>query len=279
MATYAIGDIQGCYKQFCQLLDKLQFNPKQDKLWLTGDLVNRGPDSLEVLRFVYKIRDSVITVLGNHDLHLLAMYYGNTKHSQKSTLQAILQANDKDQLINWLRHQPLLHYDKTLNYVLIHAGLPAQWNLSTAQNCAQELQTLLQGKKHKEFLRDHLYGNQPDLWSEQLKDWDRFRFISNCFTRLRYCNAEGRLLLKHKDSPQNTQDNDVYPWFLAPKREKIKAKIIFGHWSTLGYYTNHQVISLDSGCLWGKQLTAQCLETGQVTQLDCPQIQSPKKFV
>lgn len=270
MATYAIGDIQGCYDQFRRLLDRIAFNPIQDKLWLVGDLVSRGPQSLAVLRLVKSLDTSVITVLGNHDLHLLALWCGNRSHYRDNSLDQILAAPDRDELLNWLRQRPLLHYSHSKNYVLLHAGLPPQWNLKTAQSCAQEVETVLRGDNFSEFMQV-LYGNQPNQWSKQLSGMDRLRFIINCFTRLRYCSVDGVLNLKEK-GPPGSQIANLLPWFDVPGRASIDTRIIFGHWSTLGLVARNNIWSLDTGCLWGGQLTALRVhkrKLTRITQIDC----------
>ena len=191
MAIYAIGDVQGCLNSLQALLEKIHFNSTEDQLWFVGDLVNRGPDSLGVLRFVKQLGDSAITVLGNHDLHLLAVAHG-LRADKHHDLVDILHANDKDELLHWLRQRPLLHHDTTSGFTLIHAGLPPQWDLATAQQCAQELETVLRGNDYTPFLAQ-MYGDQPDRWSVDLHGMDRLRFICNCFTRLRYCEIDGRV--------------------------------------------------------------------------------------
>jgi bis(5'-nucleosyl)-tetraphosphatase (symmetrical) len=254
MATYAIGDIQGCYDELRRLLDKLEFDPRQDKLWLVGDLVNRGPSSLEVLRFVKELGDRVIMVLGNHDLHLLALGAGNLQYAHKSNLDDVLKAHDRDELLHWLRHQPLMHYDPAKSFAMIHAGLPPQWDLLEALSCAEEVEQVLRGPDYAEYLSG-MYGNQPDRWSPSLSGMDRLRFITNCFTRLRYCTRDGTLGLKEK-GPVGAQSGSYLPWFAVATRSTRDVRILFGHWSTLGYQERDNVWSLDSGCVWGGRLTA-----------------------
>jgi bis(5'-nucleosyl)-tetraphosphatase (symmetrical) len=254
MATYAIGDIQGCYDELRRLLDRLEFNPAEDRIWFVGDLVNRGPLSLQVLRFVRNLKDRAVTVLGNHDLHLLALAAGNEKHSGKSNLQDVLEAPDRDELVHWLRHQPVMHYDPGKGFAMIHAGLPPQWTLHQALSCARELEQVLRGPDYGAFIR-RIYGNEPSLWSDSLEGMDRLRFVVNCLTRLRYCDAEGKLALKEKRVP-GAHPPHLIPWFAVPGRETRGDRILFGHWSTLGYIAAHNVWSLDSGCVWGGSLTA-----------------------
>ncbi|MGE3480098.1 MAG: symmetrical bis(5'-nucleosyl)-tetraphosphatase [Gammaproteobacteria bacterium] len=254
MAVYAIGDVQGCQRELMTLLSLLEFNPDTDRLWFVGDLVNRGPDSLEVLRFVKSLGDRAVTVLGNHDLHLLAIATGTRKPGPGDTFDDILAAPDRDALIDWLRRLPLLHHDAALGYTMIHAGLPPQWDLALAADRAAEVEAVLRSDDHVAFLRD-MYGGKPDLWSESLRGTDRLRFILNCYTRLRFCDAEGRIHLKEKGSPFE-RDDDLRPWFESPGRASADLNLVFGHWSTLGRYHAPGVCALDSGCVWGGALTA-----------------------
>ncbi len=254
MAVYAIGDLQGCYDELMRLLDHISFSEASDTLWFCGDLVNRGPKSLEVLRLISSMNNCAVTVLGNHDLHLLAVAAGCGKKLAKDTLQPILAAPDGEELIAWLRHQPLLHHDATLGYTMIHAGLPPQWDLATAQGCARELEEVLRGPGYDEFLL-HMYGNEPSCWSPELSGINRLRFITNALTRMRYCTAEGVMNLKDKGGV-GSQQPGYLPWFAVPGRKTAALPIIFGHWSTLGVGMMSKALSLDSGCLWGGQLTA-----------------------
>jgi bis(5'-nucleosyl)-tetraphosphatase (symmetrical) len=255
MATYAIGDIQGCYDDLQHLLENIKFDPEQDYLWFAGDLVNRGPKSLEVLRFIKALGDRAITVLGNHDLHLLAVWQHTHRHFKSNdTLQSILNAEDGTELLEWLRHQPLMHYDKALNYSMVHAGLPPQWSIKKALKRAQEVESVLRGEQFRDFL-ENMYGNTPKRWKKSLEGWDRLRFIVNCFTRLRYCSPKGKLQLIDKGHP-GSQEEGYVPWFMVPDRKSRDDKIVFGHWSTLGLYLGHGVRSIDTGCLWGGALTA-----------------------
>ena len=255
MSTYAIGDVQGCYDDLQRLLDKIAFDSSSDTLWLVGDLVNRGPKSLQVLRFVKGLGKAAKTVLGNHDLHLLAISQGNPKHKDKShTLDAVFDASDRDELIDWLRHRPVMHHDPKLNFSMLHGGLPPQWDIPTALEHAQELESVLRGPGFHDFC-EHMYGNKPDCWSDSLKGMNRLRFITNCFTRLRYCDPLGRLALKEKGTP-GSQPAPYLPWFEHPHRASRHHRIVFGHWSTLGYYAGHNIWAVDSGCLWGGTLTA-----------------------
>ena len=254
MAVYAIGDVQGCYDELMRLLEHVGFSASSDTLWFCGDLVNRGPQSLEVLRLVSNMGSSAVTVLGNHDLHLLAVAAGCGKKLAKDTLQPILNAPDGEELIAWLRHQPLLHHDAKLGFTMIHAGLPPQWDLATAQRCAREMEAVLRGPGYHDFLL-HMYGNEPNCWSPELTGINRLRFITNVFTRMRYCTVDGVLNLKDKGEV-GSQPLGYLPWFAVPGRKTAAQPILFGHWSTLGVGMMSNAISLDSGCLWGGQLTA-----------------------
>lgn len=274
MATYAIGDIQGCYDELQALLEKLDFNPGSDNLWFTGDLVNRGPKSLETLRFVKGLGDKAITVLGNHDLHLIASWYTNHNSlSRNHSLSAIKNAPDGEELIEWLRHQPLLHHDKRLGYTMVHAGLPPQWDLKLAQTCAREVEVILQSAEHTQFLA-RMYGNEPDTWSDDLHGRERIRFAINAFTRMRYCTNEGQLEFEHKEAP-GKQPEGYLPWFEIQGRKSTNMKIIFGHWSTLDLQLKNGIYAIDTGCLWGGTLTAYCLENGEVVNLDCSAMCAP----
>jgi len=254
MAVYAIGDIQGCYDELMRLLELINIDPANDQVWFTGDLVNRGPASLQVLRAVHELGDSAITVLGNHDLHLLAVAEGSRPLHKNDTLDDILSAPDRDELLTWLRQQPLMHHAPALNTLLVHAGLPPQWDLAMAQTCAKEVETVLRGDNYTAFFQ-HMYGNQPDVWCDDLANWNRLRFITNSFTRLRYCNATGHFDFEAKGKP-GTQPVGYLPWFEVPGRRSEDLRIVFGHWSTLGLRRERNIVSLDTGCLWGKQLTA-----------------------
>ncbi len=256
MAIYAIGDVQGCLDELQRLLDHIHFDPASDRLWLAGDLVNRGPHSLQTLRFVRNLGEAAHTVLGNHDLHLLAASHDPEYASHKDTLRPVLDAPDRDGLLDWLRRQPLLIHDAELKYTLVHAGLPPQWSIEQARAHAHELEQVLRSDDYVEFLF-HMYGNKPHYWSDQLSGWDRLRFITNAFTRLRYCDEDGRMALKYKLAP-GSQPKRYRPWFEIVNRCSRDDRILFGHWSTLGDYptTRHNVYPLDTGCLWGGRLTA-----------------------
>ncbi len=276
MAVYAIGDLHGCLDELQRLLERLSFDPTHDRLWFTGDLVNRGPHSLECLRFVRGLGERAVTVLGNHDLHLLARTVGaaNNRHG-RDTLDAVLAAPDRGELLEWLRRRPLLHHDPALGYTLIHAGLPPQWDLASMRACAAEVEQALRGPQFTELMF-HLYGNRPDRWSRDLAGWDRLRFSINCFTRLRYCSDDGRLALGEK-GPPGTQPAPFRPWFSVPGRASAGLRLIFGHWSTLGPRSEPGVFPLDTGCVWGKRLSALRLD-GELhrTHVPCPVACTPR---
>jgi len=257
MATYAIGDVQGCFSSLNKLLDLIQFDEKKDILWFTGDLVNRGPESLEVLRFVKSLGNKHHTVLGNHDLHLLAVADGGERGRSDDTLKSILSAPDCDELMNWLCHQPLLHHEN--NFVLVHAGIAAQWDLVSAKKYANEVESILKTPQRKTFFQN-MYGDHPDHWQNDLTSWDRLRCIVNYFTRMRFCYPDGRLALAlTEDISPNT--SDYVPWYQMPNRQTKSLNIIFGHWAALGGVTNTpNVFALDTGCVWGFNLTAMRLE-------------------
>lgn len=255
MPTYAIGDIQGCCDEFERLLERIQFDPSHDQLWLVGDLVNRGLRSLDVLRKVKALADAAITVLGNHDLHLLAVAQSESKLKRQDTLGAILAAPDRDELLAWLRHRPVLHHDAQLGYTMIHAGLPPQWDFATAASCARELEAALRDETTCRALFANMYGDDPKLWASELRDFDRLRFITNCLTRLRFCRTDGRLELKYKGTLANAP-RGLVPWFRAPRRRSQSMRIVCGHWSALGYYDGDGILSIDTGCVWGSQLCA-----------------------
>jgi bis(5'-nucleosyl)-tetraphosphatase (symmetrical) len=274
MAVYAIGDIQGCFDELQALLEIIQFSPQHDHLWFAGDLVNRGPKSLETLRFIKGLGNRAISVLGNHDLHLIAAAHGHPIASDDHTLDAILNAPDRDELINWLRQQPLLHHDAALGYTMVHAGLPPQWDLKLARQCAQEVETMLRSDSVVDFI-EHMYGNKPRCWSDELSGWKRMRFTVNCLTRLRFCDDEGCLKLKYK-GPPGSQPAEFHPWFELPERKNSDLNIVFGHWSTLGKRDDPGVFPLDTACLWGGELTALRLDaTPQWFSLPCAGEQTP----
>ncbi len=271
MATYAIGDIQGCFQELNDLLDLIGFSESTDHLWFTGDLVNRGPESLETLRFIKSLGDCAITVLGNHDIHLLAAAQSNKAH-RKDTFEEIFYAADRNELLDWLRQQPLFHHDELLGYSMLHAGVAPEWDLIKIQSLADEVEQVLRSKNYPEYLA-HIYGNEPDTWSDDLQGWDRLRCITNFFTRVRFYDQDGRMDFSEKGSP-GSQPEEWQPWYEIRNRKSADLKIIFGHWSTNKLSTNsigdHNVFPIDTGCLWGGQLTAFRLEDEALFQLNCP---------
>ena len=265
MTTYAIGDIQGCYSAFRRLLDRCHFDPARDRLWLVGDLVNRGPHSLAVLRFVKDLGARAITVLGNHDLHLLVRAAGHTKASAGDTLTAILRAPDRDELLSWLRHRKIMHVGA--GYAMVHAGLPPQWSIATAMKLAHEAEAALQSVDSDDLLRN-LYGNKPARWRDDLTGFNRLRVIINTFTRMRLCKTDGTMEFSHKGNPVGVP-RGYMPWFSVPRRASRSTPIIFGHWAALGLYTKSNVYALDTGCVWGRELSALRLSDQKLFQHVC----------
>lgn len=268
MALYAIGDIQGCDAELGALLKALKFSADRDRLWFVGDLVNRGPESLDTLRRIRALGDAAIVTLGNHDLHLLAVACGLARTRNDDTLAGVLAAPDRDALLEWLIQRPLLHDDPDLNLCIIHAGLAPQWDMDTARSCAREFERAL--RENPRGLFEHMYGDEPDVWDGSLSGMARLRFIVNCFTRLRYVDARGRLALKAKGAPKKGQIKSLIPWFEAPGARWQTRRVVFGHWSTLGYFSNSSVIALDTGCVWGGSLTALRLDVVDAIPVQVP---------
>jgi bis(5'-nucleosyl)-tetraphosphatase (symmetrical) len=269
MSIYVIGDVQGCFDELQELVDYIAFNRKKDQLWFVGDLVNRGPKSLETLRWVKSLDNSAVMVLGNHDLHLLAAHAGIRKVGPTSSLYKVLHAKDRGELIDWLRKQSLMRYNKSLNFALVHAGLAPQWSIKDALRYAKEVETVLRSKKYKDFLYN-MYGDQPKQWDGRLKGWNRLRTITNIMTRARYCNHKGEMNFTDK-GPPGTQTASFKPWYEIPSRKSQNTTVVFGHWSTLGHIHDHNIISTDTGCLWGGYLTAVRIEKEKLItyQVDC----------
>ena len=274
MALYAIGDIQGCHAEFCQLLDLIAFSPASDRLWLVGDLVNRGPESLAVLREVRKLGDAATTVLGNHDFHLLTVAAGHRSPHRSDTLGAILQAPDRDELIAWLSARPLVVVEG--ERLLVHAGLLPQWTPATALMLSREVQQMLAGDCAQEFL-SVLYGDEPRQWREDLVGYDRLRVAVNACTRLRFCTADGRMEFREKRGPGHTPEGFL-PWFAQPDRLSARMTVVCGHWSTLDLMLAPDVLMLDSGCLWGGTLTGIRLDDRRVMQVPSRHPVQPKPF-
>ena len=254
MGLFAIGDIQGCAGAFDALLRKIAFRPARDRLWLVGDLVNRGPDSLAVLRRVMGLGRSVTCVLGNHDLHLLATVAGRRELSPADTFHDVLEAPDLSSIIDWLRHRPLLHHDRSAGRLLVHAGLPPPWTVAEARTEARHVEALLRGRQWRYALRD-MYGSEPSAWSRKLRGVDRRRYTINALTRMRYCDRRGRIDLSYSGAP-GTQPKGLIPWFDVPERRAAGTHIVFGHWAALGLLRRKDVTALDTGCVWGNHLTA-----------------------
>lgn len=262
MSTFAVGDVQGCHDEFEALLELLKFDPRRDRLWLVGDLINRGPRSLQVIRRVRALGDAAVSVLGNHDLHLLAIRYGGHVPKAGDTFIDVLTADELDEICDWLRGLPLLVHDAELGYVMTHAGVPHIWTLDQAAALAREVETVIQGSDFREYFAG-MYGNEPDLWDDDLQSLGRWRLITNYFTRMRLVDESGRLDFSHKGALEDAPAG-WYPWYELRARHPLPAKVLFGHWAALEGVTNTaQAIALDTGCVWGRSLTAMCLESGE----------------
>jgi bis(5'-nucleosyl)-tetraphosphatase (symmetrical) len=268
MSTYAIGDLQGCFLTLKALLAKIKFNPAQDRLWFVGDLVNRGAGSLACLRFVKSLGDRAVVVLGNHDLHLLAIAEGVAKTKALDTLDEILNAPDRDALLDWLRAQKLLHVEG--KFAMVHAGLLPQWNWSQSRALAGEAEEMLRGKHYRHFL-ENMYGNNPDKWRDDLEGDERLRVILNAMTRMRAITADGRMNLKFKSGLAD-MPKDLQPWFTLPHQRDDDVAVLAGHWSALGLHITPNFIGLDSGCVWGRELTAMRLEDRAIFQVPSQEI-------
>jgi bis(5'-nucleosyl)-tetraphosphatase (symmetrical) len=265
VATFAIGDIQGCFDALIQLLDEAGFNASRDRLWLVGDLVNRGPQSLEVLRYVKSLGDAAQVVLGNHDLHLIMQADGYGRSSSEDTLDAVLAADDRDELLRWLRSRPLFHQDD--EYAMVHAGLLPQWSIERSAELGAEVQAALTATNYREFLAN-MWGSEPNTWHDDLRGWHRLRVIVNAMTRMRFCTPEGAMEFRAKGPPDRAPGG-YQPWFAVPHRASKTHTLICGHWSALGFYREEKLFALDSGCLWGGSLTAVRLEDRHVFQVNC----------
>ena len=274
MSTYAIGDIQGCFQALNLLLEKIDFKPSQDRVWLVGDLINRGPDSVAVLRWAMGLGDRAVTVLGNHDLHFLAVAAGHVPPHRHDTLDELLAAPDRDAFINWLRGRHMIYAEN--DWVLVHAGILPQWTVAQALALGREVEAALAGDDYREFLK-HMYGNRPDHWEDGLTGIDRLRVITNAMTRLRVCSQDGVMNFDHKGSPE-TRPKGTLPWYEVPGRKSESANIVFGHWSALGLNVGSRHVALDTGCLWGGQLTALRLEDRQVFQIPCAGLASSRQL-
>ena len=269
MATYAVGDLQGCLEPLQCLLEQVAFDPAKDRLWLVGDLVNRGPQSLATLRFLYGIRESLVCVLGNHDLHLLAAGRNIERLKKSDTLREILEAPDCADLLEWLRQQKLMHYDEQRDIALVHAGIPPQWSVRKALKCAAEVEEALRDDNLIAPYLDGMYGNDPVKWDNDLKGVTRLRVITNYFTRMRFCTSEGKLDLKSKEGV-GTALPGYKPWFTYKERKTKGQKIIFGHWAALeGQCDEPGIFALDTGCVWGGAMTLINVDTFERLQCQC----------
>ena len=255
MAIYAIGDIQGCYSELCRLLEKIEFDSSLDTLWFCGDLVNRGPESLQTLRFVKSLGSSAVTVLGNHDLHLLALHHGVKKSRDTSCLDEILESPDRDELLNWLQQRPLLHYDELHKAVLVHAGIHPAWGLSKARKLAGEVETALRGDQAAEYFLK-MYGNKPTIWSDDIDGAKRLRFITNVFTRMRYFRTPQELDFDANGNPRKYLSSELTPWYEIEATLRDDIRVLFGHWSTLPVGCYGRCFALDGGCVWGGHMVA-----------------------
>ncbi len=279
MAVYAVGDLQGCLEPLQRLLDRIGFDPAEDRLWLTGDIVNRGPASLETARFVRALGDLAVMVLGNHDLHLLATAWTELRPRKKrDTLYEVLEAPDREELLEWFRHRPLLHHDAALDFTLVHAGLPPPWDLDEARAAAAEAEAALRGEHFVEFLHV-MYGDMPDQWSPALQGYERLRYIVNAFTRMRFVRRDGSLEFRHKGPPDRGGE-ELTPWYLVPGRRSAGLRLVFGHWSLLGELSRDGVYSVDTGCVYGGRLSALRLDDLARFSVECapgPYMQQKKR--
>lgn len=269
MSVWAIGDLQGCYDATQRLLERIRFDPARDTLWFCGDLVNRGGQSLETLRLVHSLRERSIVVLGNHDLSLLAVGARTPEEQRKVNpdLQRVVLAEDRDELLGWLRMQKLAHVDRELGWMMVHAGLAPQWTIETTERYAAEVEKQLHGDGYQKLLRN-MYGDKPN-WGPQLRGYDRWRAIINLLTRMRYCTPRGRIAIEEKGAP-GSQPNGLYPWYEVPGRVQRELKIVCGHWSTLGLMIGHGVYAIDTGAVWGGKLTALQLDADELRVVQVP---------
>ncbi|CZF84059.1 Bis(5'-nucleosyl)-tetraphosphatase, symmetrical [Grimontia celer] len=274
MATYLVGDIQGCFDDLNALLKEASFDPSSDHLYIAGDLVARGPDSLAVLRFVKSLGEHGHTVLGNHDLHLLAVSEGIMKPKGKDKTLPILEADDREELLEWLRQQPLLIHVEQANgespgFVMTHAGIPPVWNIKTAKKHAKEVESVLRSDRYA-WLLENMYANEPALWSPKLEGIEKYRYTINAMTRMRFCKPDGSLDMACKLPPEKVKDRSLMPWFQMPNRRTINETLVFGHWAALGGVLTDNLLGLDTGCVWGGSLTMVRWEDGQRFSRPCP---------
>ena len=260
MATYAVGDVQGCFDELQQLLEKCRFG-KKDRLWFVGDLVNRGPKSLEVLRFVRDLGDRAVSVLGNHDLHLITQFEGFERPRKDDTFSDVTAARDAHELVDWLRTRPMMHAEG--DYAMVHAGLLPPWTVAKSLQLAREVEAALAAPDYKAFLAN-MYGSKPAAWSDSLESWDRLRVIVNAMTRMRFCTKQGKMEFHAKGA---RPPPGFLPWYET--RRSDRHRLVFGHWSQLGLKLTERFAALDSGCVWGGALSALRLEDGKLTQVGC----------
>jgi bis(5'-nucleosyl)-tetraphosphatase (symmetrical) len=266
VAVYAIGDLQGCYAPLERLLDAIRFDPARDRAWFVGDLVNRGPDSLRCLRFVKSLGACAVSVLGNHDLHLACVAEGAQKKRKRDTLDAVLDAPDRDELVRWLRSRPLMHVER--GFALVHAGLLPEWSVGQALSLAREVEAALRGPEYR-WLLERMYGDEPERWNDGLRGAERLRAVINAMTRLRVCDASGAMVMRFKGEPGEIAEAAWTPWFDMAGRRSRDHVVVCGHWSALGLYLRDDLLSLDSGCVWGRALTAVRLEDRAVFSVPC----------
>lgn len=267
MTTWAIGDLHGCLEPLERLLEAVRFDPAADRLWFVGDLANRGPQPLETMRYVRALGDAAVTVLGNHDLHLLAVMHGARKPSAKDTFERILAADDVEELERWLRGRPLLHTDDALGATLVHAGIHPHWSLGRATRHARELEELIPSPRFERFVH-RMYGDTPSRWSRDLDKHERRRFAVNVFTRMRYCTRAGSLDLDCSEPPAKAPGR-LLPWYRVPDRVPLGTKVVFGHWSSHPAMSPADVLPLDRGCVWRGTLAAHALESGRTVSVRC----------
>lgn len=274
MSTYAIGDLQGCHAALEKLLERIEFDPARDKIWLVGDLINRGTASAKVLRWAMGMGDALVMVLGNHDLHTLAVAEGFVPLHRSDTIQDILQAPDRDELLGWLRRQPLAYGEN--GHFMVHAGLLPQWTAEQALALAGEVQEVLRGDHYRDYFA-HMYGNEPRQWRDGLQGMSRLRLITNAMTRLRFCSAEGEIDFSHK-GPPGSQPENLLPWYDVPGRASSGVTVVFGHWSALGLLQRPNLAALDTGCLWSGELSALRLEDRRLFQVSCAGLPGAKRW-
>ena len=262
MATYAVGDIQGCYEEFARFIEMVNFDPHKDRLWLLGDLINRGPANLAVVRLVMSLGDAAVTVLGNHDLHFLAICRGGHSPNRSDTFTDLLDVDDLDRIVDWYRRQPLVVVDETLGFAMVHAGIPHLWALEEAMDLAGEVEAVIRSDEHVRYFTG-MYGNKPNRWDPGLEDMDRWRSITNYFTRMRLLEEDGTMDFSHKGALSDAPES-LIPWYELRAGSPLEVNLLFGHWAAIEGETCHaDIIGLDTGCVWGRELTALCLETGK----------------